>query len=88
MTRVLKSNAVPKIRSKGGERIISTRQLGKHTSVVMGELADGGGPLIVTRDDVPFARLTLIGDEPEGPSAGQAGGERQLGQSLSPSRAS
>jgi len=73
----VKSNGVPKIRSKGGKRIISTRQLAKHTSIVMGELAEGGGPLIITRDGVPFARLALLSDADEHSSSAKPNGEKQ-----------
>jgi hypothetical protein len=75
--KVVKSNGVPKIRSKGGKRTISTRQLAKHTSIVMGELAEGGGPLIVTREGVPFARLVLLSDEDEHSFSAQPNGEKQ-----------
>lgn len=77
---------MPLIRKEGGQRMISVRQLGKHASVIMAELADDGGPLIVTRDGVPFAQLVLLSEATEASSAPLTGGQKQAGARVAAGR--
>jgi prevent-host-death family protein len=45
-----------------GERVMSTRQLAKHTSVVINHLVATGEPITITLHGEPVARLVSLSD--------------------------